>query len=345
MSPPAKTPAALGFAMPPEWAAHARSWMAWPCREPLWRGRMEQARDAYARVAAAIAAHEPVTMLVRPEQAAEARRRLGPGIDLMALPLDDSWTRDIGPTFVRDQAGRLAAIDWRFNGWGGKYPDHRADDSVPPRIAGHLGISCFAAPFVLEGGAIHTDGAGTLLTTEQCLLNPNRNPGLDRTEMESALADWLGIARVIWLGQGLAEDETDGHVDNVACFARPGLVLALVAEDASDSNHAPLAENLARLGAARDAAGRALEVVPIAQPAERRANGTRLPLSYINFYFANGAVIAPVFDDPADQPALDTLARIFPERRLVAVPALDIVAGGGGIHCITQQQPAAGRES
>jgi agmatine deiminase len=329
--------------MPPEWAAHARSWMAWPCREPLWRGNIEQARDAYARVAAAIVPYEPVTMLVRPEQAGEARRRLPPGIDLLELPLDDSWTRDIGPTFLRDGSGRLAAIDWRFNGWGGKYPDHRADDAVAGRLAAHLGITCFSAPLILEGGAIHVDGEGTLLTTEQCLLNANRNPGLDRAAMEAALADWLGIRRVIWLGEGLAEDETDGHVDNVACFARPGLVLALVAEDAGDANHAALADNLARLGAARDAAGRALEIVAIAQPAERRLNGVRLPLSYINFYFANGAVIAPVFDDPADQPALDTLARIFPERRILAVPALDIVAGGGGIHCITQQQPVAGR--
>ena len=330
--------------MPPEWAPHGRCWMAWPCREPLWRDRMDEARRAYAAVAEAIAPYEPVTMLVKPDQATAARALLAAAIDLLELTLDDSWTRDVGPTFLVDAGGRLAAADWRFNGWGGKYPDHRADDAVARRILEHLGVARFAAPFVLEGGAIHVDGEGTLLTTEQCLLNPNRNPGLDRAAMEAALAAWLGIRRVIWLGQGLAEDETDGHVDNVACFARPGLVLALVADDPADANHAPLADNLARLAAARDAAGRPLEIVPIRQPAERRLHGARLPLSYVNFYLANGAVVAPIFDDPADQPALETLARIFPDRRIVPVPALDIVAGGGGIHCITQQQPAARRK-
>jgi agmatine deiminase len=334
------TPSAAGFAMPAEWSRHARSWMAWPCRESVWQRSIEPARAAYAAVARAIAAFEPVTMVVRPDQAAAARAALGPAIDIMPLPLDDSWTRDIGPTFVVDRQGGVAGIDWRFNGWGGKYPDHGNDDALASAILEQLGMPRFSAPFVLEGGAIHVDGDGTLLTTEQCLLNPNRNPLLDRPAMEAALSAWLGVEKIIWLGHGLVEDETDGHVDNLACFARPGLVAALVEDDPADANHAPLAENLARLRAARDAAGRVLEIVPIQEPAARHRNGARLPLSYLNFYLVNGAVIAPIFDDPADDPALAKLAQLFPERKIVAVPAIDIVAGGGGIHCITQQQPA-----
>lgn len=338
-------PAAHGYAMPAEWEPHDRTWMGWPCRAELWGARIGRARAAYAAVAKAIRGFEPLTMVARPEHAAEARSLLGAGIDVVECPIDDSWTRDIGPSFVRDRAGKLAGIDWRFNAWGSKYPDYADDDAFAGRVLEAVDLPAFRAPFVLEGGSIHVDGEGTILTSEQCLLNPNRNPGMSRGEIERALCDWLGGSRVIWLGQGLLDDGTDGHVDNLACFVRPGLVVALAASDPTDANNAALSDNLARLRGARDARGRSLEVVTIEQPAERRLDGLRMALSYINFYLPTGGVVAPSFDDPADAAAHETLRRLFPDRSLAVVPALDILAGGGGIHCITQQQPKAGAQA
>jgi agmatine deiminase len=201
-------------------------------------------------------------------------------------------------------------------------------------------MRAFEAPFVLEGGSIHVDGAGTLLTSEQCLLNRNRNPGLDRKDIEANLRVWLGVREIVWLGQGLENDGTDGHVDNLACFVRPGLVLASVAPDPADPNHAPLADNLDRLRCARDARGRALEIIELPIPAPRVTDAGRLAANYVNFYLANGAVIAPAFDDPMDRIAAERLALAFPDRRIQQIPALAILEGGGGIHCITQQQPA-----
>jgi agmatine deiminase len=333
------TPAEAGFAMPAEWAPHARCWMAWPCRAELWRDRLAAARAAYAAVARAIARFEPVTMVTNLGDARGARDLLGNGIAILELPLNDSWMRDIGPTFLLSGSGALAGAAWRFNAWGGKYRDYADDARLAGRLLGQLGVRGFEAPFVLEGGAIHVDGEGTALVTEQCLLHPNRNPALRRADIEAHLRDWLGVQTIIWLGQGLIDDETDGHVDNLACFARPGVVLALSEDDYLEPNYPALAENLERLGKATDARGRRLEVVPIQQPRERRVGGRRLPLSYINFYRANGAIVIPRFDDPRDADAERVLRGVFPELALVVVPALDIVRGGGGIHCITQQQP------
>ena len=333
------TPAEAGFAMPAEWTPHARCWMAWPCRLALWRDRLAAARAAYAAVARAIARFEPVTMVTNLGDAPGARDLLGNGVAILELRLSDSWMRDIGPTFLVNRSGALAGAAWRFNAWGGKYPDYADDARIAARLLGHLGLRCFEAPFVLEGGAIHVDGEGTALVTEQCLLNPNRNPALRRTDVEAHLRDWLGVETIIWLGQGLIHDETDGHVDNLACFARPGVVLALAEDDYLEPNYPALADNLERLGKATDARGRRLEIVPIPQPAARFSQGRRLALSYINFYRANGAIVAPRFGDPRDADAERALRAAFPELTLVGVPVADIVYGGGGIHCITQQQP------
>lgn len=335
------SPAAAGFRMPPEWAPHAGTWMAWPCRQDLWHGKIAAARAAYAGVARAIARFEPLTMVANAADAAAAAEACGPGVTVVAIPLDDSWMRDIGPSFLVDGSGAVAGADWRFNAWGGKWPDYAADAAIAERILARLGARRFPAPFVLEGGSIHVDGAGTILTSEQCLLNPNRNPTLSRTEIEANLKAWLGGSTVIWLGQGLENDDTDGHVDNLACFARPGLVLATSSADPADANHKPLADNIARLKSARDAAGNTLEVVELPLPAPRFTEAGRLACNYTNFYLANGAVIAPSFDDPMDAVAGATLARAFPGRQVVQVPAIDILQGGGGIHCITQQQPVA----
>ena len=249
--------------------------------------------------------------------------------------------RDNGPTFVVDGNGQVAGVDWRWNAWGNKYADHERDAAVAEEVLKHLAMRRYEAPFVLEGGAVHTDGEGTLLTTESVLLNPNRNPGIGRADMEELLAAYVGIRKVIWLGEGLKDDDTDGHIDNLACFVKPGVVLALSASDPADANHGPLKDNIARLRAATDAQGRALEVIEIEQPRPRyMPDGRRISASYINFYFANGAVIMPVFEDPQDARAFEIVGKACPGREVVQVPAIDIVYGGGGIHCITQQQPA-----
>jgi agmatine deiminase len=334
------TPAAAGFHMPAEWAPHARSWMAWPCRVDLWNGREEAARQAFAAVAKAIARFEPLTMLARAEDAEAARQACGPAVEIMSMPLDDSWVRDSGPTFLVGKAGGVAGAAWRFNAWGGKFPPYDQDAELAGRVLDRLGLPAFKAPFVLEGGSIHTDGEGTLLTTEQCLLNPNRNPELGRDEIERLLMAWLGVRKVIWLGEGLENDHTDGHVDDITCFARPGTVITATCDDPADANYRVLKDNLDRLRRARDARGRALEIIELPLPARRMTAAGRLVLTYVNFYLTNGAVVAPSFDDPLDARAAEILVQAFPDREIVQVPALDILEGGGGIHCITQQQPA-----
>lgn len=334
------TPRQDGLFMPAEGSAHARCWMAWPCNKARWGERLAGAVEAYTTVAKAIAAFEPMTILAAPECAAGVSLRTGTGVSVLTVDTEDSWIRDNGPTFVIDGKGGVAGVHWRFNAWGERYPDYAKDAAVGEAVLASLAMRRYRAPLVLEGGSIHVDGEGTVLTTEQCLLNPNRNPGLDRGEIEGLLCDFLGAGKVIWLAGGLEGDETDGHVDNVACFASPGLVITLTSRDADDGNTGMLEENLARLRSATDAKGRRLEVIEIVQPARVEHEGKRLPLSYINFYLANGAVIAPQFEDPADKAALAALKTAFPDRKIVPVDALDLAYGGGGIHCITQQQPA-----
>ena len=331
-----------GFFMPAEWAPHKRCWMAWPCRTELWGDGLDAARAAYTAVAKSIADFEPVTMVANGEEIAEVSLRCGSGIACLPLAHDDSWMRDNGPTFLANAQGGLAGVDWGFNAWGGKYDTYENDAAVAGAVLQHLDVTSYQAPMVLEGGSIHVDGEGTLLTTEQCLLHPNRNPDLSREQIEQHLRAYLGIRQVIWLGQGLVDDETDGHVDNLACFVRPGVVLALSTDDADDENYAALQDNLARLRAAKDAAGRELEVIEVPQPARRMGeDGCRMALSYINFYIANGGVVMPSFEDAKDEAAYAIVSKCFPDRDVRQLPMLDVVCGGGGIHCITQQQPEA----
>ncbi|HEY1613091.1 MAG TPA: agmatine deiminase family protein [Rhizomicrobium sp.] len=334
-------PADAGLAMPPEWALHRRTWMCWPCRAEGWDGEggLVRARAAYVRVARAIAAFEPVIMATRPRDAVEARRVCGDAIKIFEVPLDDSWARDSGPTFLT--GGEKAGIAWRFNAWGGKYEHYANDAAFAARILDREKARIYRAPLVCEGGAIHTDGAGTLLATEQTLLNPNRNPALNREQIQSRLCEFTGAKHLIWLGAGFSDIETDGHVDNIACFARPGQVI-LGIPDKSHPDFAAVNDAKRRLTEARDAQGRALEIVEIAQPQRQSKDWRGRPLasSYVNFYIANGAVIMPAFDDASDLPARAVLADCFPGREIVAVDVRDIVEGGGGIHCITQQEPA-----
>jgi agmatine deiminase len=333
-----------GFFMPPEWAPHERCWMAWPCRDSLWGAGLEPARDAYAEVARAIAAFEPVTMLANAGDLAEAEERCGPAVTCAEMPLDDSWMRDSGPTFVVDGKGGLAAVDWRFNAWGSKFQPYDQDALVAERLLAEIGVKRYAAPLVLEGGSIHVDGEGTLLTSEECLLNPNRNPDLSRGEIEDLLRGYLGVEAFLWLGQGLDKDDTDGHVDNIACYVRPGVVMAVTCDDPADPNHAILQDNLKRLAKTKDARGRQVEVIELPLPREPRYHPSqegdqRLALSYVNYYIANGGIVMPSFGDANDDLARDIVARAFPDRKVVQVPASPILIGGGGIHCITQQQP------
>lgn len=325
--------------MPAEWSPHERCWMAWPCRAELWSDGLEAARTSYAEVARTIADFEPVTIAVRPEDAADAAARCGPGIEILPVCINDSWMRDTGPTFIVDAQGCVAGINWRFNAWGENHRRYEDDAKLAARMLDGLAFRRFDAPFVLEGGAIHCDGEGTVIATESVLLNPNRGPVRPREEMEQSLAQWLGARTVIWLPQGLVGDETDGHVDNVACFVAPGRVLALMAPDRDDPNHDVLDANRKILESAVDAQGRRLEVIPLEQSTPIDANGRPSPASYVNLYVANAGVVMPIFVHARDEAAVETVATAFPNRRIVPVDGRPILRGGGGIHCITQQQP------
>jgi agmatine deiminase len=355
------TPAADGFRMPAEFEPHAGCWMAWPERRDNWRLGAEPAQRAFAAVAEAIAATEPVTMAVSDAQFERCRELLSPAIRVVEVSTDDAWMRDIGPTFVVNGHGRRRGVDWVFNAWGGRegglYAPWDRDDRAAAKVLEVEGADRYRAPLVLEGGSIHVDGEGTVLSTEECLLNPNRNPGHSREEIEAALREYLGAERVIWLDRGVHEDETDGHVDNLACFARPGVVLLTWPEDQSDPQFEISRDARVRIEAARDARERQIEVVMLPSPGplaispeeaegvERnegtvpRSAGDRLAASYVNFYVANGRVVFPLLDERCDARAAAILAEQFPGREVVGVPAREILLGGGNIHCITQQVP------
>ena len=354
------TPAADGFWMPGEFEAHAGCWMLWPQRADNWREQALPAQQAFVQLAAAIAAFEPLTVGVAPRHLEFARAALLPKIRVVPLASDDCWMRDVGPTIVVDRRGRRRGVDWRFNAWGGLYHPYRRDDAVAAGVLAREGLARYRAPFVNEGGAIHSDGEGTLLVTEQCLLNRNRNPRLERARIEQLLKDYTGARKLIWLGQGVVDDETSGHVDNLVCFARPGAVCLTWTDNRRDAQHRVSRDAFERLMDARDAMGRRLRVYKLPSPGpltltRREAAGVqhsagirtlragqRLAGSYVNFYLANGAVIAPLLDARHDAQALRRLRAIFPRRRVVGVPARELLLGGGNIHCLTQQIPEGG---
>jgi agmatine deiminase len=330
------TPAADGYRMPAEWEPHAMTLMEWPCRPDLWHAELGQAKADYAAVARAIAAFEPVLMVANPGDAADVRGHCGSAIEVLELPINDSWMRDNGPVFVRNGAGELAVVGFQFNAWGDRWHPYDDDARVPERIARHLGLPFYRAPFVLEGGSFMVDGEGTVITTEQCLLNPNRNPTMDRAAIEDGLRAYLGATTVVWLPFGhtldIGPEATDGHVDGIAAYVAPGHVLLEVPADPAATEHESGLANEAALLAARDAADREFRISPL-DP------GPDAQLAYANLYVANGAVFVPTAGDAADAPVLAALGSVFPDREVVGVPGRALNFGGGGPHCVTQQVP------
>ncbi|MFF9147923.1 agmatine/peptidylarginine deiminase [Streptomyces sp. NPDC014861] len=330
------------FRMPAEWSEHEACLMAWPVREDLWSSVLDDVKEEYANVARAIAAFEPLTMVAPPGHGDEARVRCGDGVTVVELPHDDSWFRDSAPLFVLDGEGNRAGVDFRFNAWGRKHQPYDSDDRVSALLLEHLGVERIASGMILEGGAITVDGEGTLITTEQCLLHPNRNPGLTRERIEAELKARLGVEKVIWLPYGgLLDTETDGHVDGVCAFAAPGTVVVSLPDDPDHPDHARMRANRAVLEATRDARGRRLEIIDVPQTAYADMPGGEVEVSYLNYYVANGGVVVPVAGQPQDEAALAVIASAYPGREVVPVRAAAIAYGGGGVHCITQQVPAA----
>jgi agmatine deiminase len=334
------TPREAGFRMPAEWEPHARCWMAWPDREDLWGDTLQRAQAGYASVAQAIAGFEPVTMIISPASLTEAARLCGPLVNTFSLEIDDAWTRDTGPAFLRGNDGSMAATAWHFNGWGGGVERFDADARIAKAISTHLELPLYRSSLRLEGGAISVDGEGTVITTESCILNSNRNPSLSRREVERELCEALGASKVIWLPGELSKgDITDGHVDGLACFARPGLLLVECRTDPSDPRAEILRENRRALEGVSDARGRPIEIVEMEDAWQAERPNDAFCISYVNFYLANGGVVMPSYGIDTDAPARAIVERAFPGRRVVQVDVRDIAIGGGGIHCITQQQP------
>jgi agmatine deiminase len=357
----ASTPAADGYRMPGEYESHSGCWMAWPERPDNWRSGAKPAQEAYAAVAEAINVCDPVTMAVSDGQFEHCRSLLTPSIRVVELSTDDAWMRDTGPTFVLDGAGGRRGVDWQFNAWGGLdgglyFPWDR-DERVAEKVLEIEGADRYRAPIVLEGGSIHVDGEGTVMATEECLLHPNRNPALSRAQLEQALFDHLGAEKMIWLDRGVYNDETDGHVDNLACFVAPGVVLLTWTDDEDDPQRAISHDALRRLTRATDARGRTLEVIRIPSPGpltiseeeasalrtvagtRRRLPGERMAASYVNFYPARDRIVMPLLDERFDDEAAEVLRGCFPAREVIGIPAREILLGGGNIHCITQQVP------
>ncbi|CAM8981805.1 unnamed protein product [Rhodiola kirilowii] len=364
------TPAVHGYMMPAEWEPHSQSWMGWPERSDNWRENAKHGQAVFVEVATAISKFEHVTVCASPDQWANARSQLPAHIRVIEMSMNDSWFRDTGPTIVvaknkPQSEQKIAGIDWNFNSWGGVedgcYQDWSHDLLVARKILEIEKIPRFSQSIVLEGGSIHVDGEGTCLSTEECLLNKNRNPHLNKEQIEEMLKAYLGVRKIIWLRRGLyGDDDTNGHIDNMCCFAKPGVVLLSWTDDETDPHYERAVEAFSVLSNTTDAKGRKFEIVKLHVPgplymteeesagitqvgeAKPRLAGTRLAASYVNFYFANGAIITPQFgDEKWDQEAIRVLSNTFPDHQVVGIKgAREIVLGGGNIHCITQQQPA-----
>lgn len=355
------TPTSDGYYMPAEFAPHRGCWMLWPERGDTWRNGGKPAQQAFVAVASAIATSESVTVGASAHQFISARGQLPASVRVVEMSHNDAWMRDVGPTCVVNGKDTLRGVDWQFNAWGGLqqglYFPWDQDDLVARKVLETERLDRYRAPFVLEGGAIHVDGQGTALVTEECLLNPNRNPDMDIGQIELLLGEYLGVNTIIWLGAGVFNDETDGHVDNLCCFVRPGEVALAWTDNKRDPQYKRSLDALQRLQHARDARRRKLKVHLLPMPGplymteveanglegaeltKARKGGDRLAASYINFYIGNSVIVAPLLDAKHDRTVLAKLRKLFPKRKIIGIPAREIVLGGGGIHCITQQIP------
>jgi agmatine deiminase len=355
------TPRELGYRMPAEWERHEATWLAWPHNPDDWPGKFQTIPWVYAEIVRLLSAHEQVHILVddakAQQRASGILERAGANLDRVSFyqwPTNRVWTRDSGPIFVRNTEGSIAITDWRFNAWA-KYPNWQLDDRIPGRVSAFLRLPEWqpmveladgsSRRLVLEGGSIDSNGEGLLLTTEECLLSEvqQRNPGVSRAQMEQAFHDFLGIDQVVWLNRGVAGDDTHGHVDDISRFVAPATIVTAIEPDTRDANHEPLAENLARLKAARTPAGRQYTIVQIPLPRPVIFRGQRLPASYANFYIANGLVLVPTFHDRNDRVALNILSEVFPDREVIGIHSVDLIWGLGALHCMTQQQPVAAK--
>jgi agmatine deiminase len=344
------TPARLGYRMPPEWAPHRGTWLSWPHKEASWPGKFEPVPLIFAEMVRELVGGEEVHINVAGSDAEAGvrdllgSRRVPAGrVRFHHVPTNDAWCRDHGPIFLqRTLEGRReeAIVDWGFNAWGGKYPPFDLDDVVPTRIGAELGLPVFHPGIVMEGGSLDVNGRGTLLTTESCLLNPNRNPHLTQDAIETYLREYLGVRQILWLGDGIVGDDTDGHVDDITRFTSDDTIVTVVEDDPADPNHEPLRENLARLRDMRGVDGEPFRIVTLPMPRPLEHDGQRLPASYANFYIANDVVLLPTYDAAHDETARATLQELFPTRRVVGIDCTDLVWGLGAFHCVTQQWPA-----
>jgi len=338
---PAIAPAQQGFRMPAEWAPHAGTWLAWPHKEASWPGKLGRIPPVFAAMARHLASGEAVHVNLADaamQAAAEAALAGTPAV-FHRIPTNDAWIRDHGPVFLNNDGPEQVILDWGYNAWGGKYPPFDLDDVVPTRVGEILKLPVAHPGMILEGGSIDVDGEGTLLATEACLLHPNRNPGLSRAEIESRLRNYLGVETILWLGDGIVGDDTDGHVDDLTRFVAPGVVVTMIEPDTADANHAPLAANLDRLQSFRDAHSRKLEIHTLPMPVPIVHEAQRLPASYANFYIANACVLLPQFACRQDEVAARALEALFPGREIVGLDCRDLVWGLGAFHCLTQQHP------
>ena len=339
-------PTDLNYKMPAEWVKHLLTYISWPVQSSMcYPEDYDTVCLGYAEMIEAIAEFEPVTVVANPADLEKLSRIFqNDRIEFLCIDHNDAWLRDNGPTFLIHDTGVVAGVNWKFNAWGGKYAQWDLDDQVAPKILNSARLKRFDAPLVMEGGSFNVDGEGTLLTTEQCLLNPNRNPKLTRKQIETQLKKFLNVQKVVWLKNGLDGDETDGHIDNIACFVAPGKILIQICDDPKDENYVSTQENLKILSEETDALGRKFELIPIQQPPKLcdTATDMRYTLSYLNFYFVNGGLILPVFGGEAaetDRLAVQVLDKLFPERRIRTVNGMAIIREGGNVHCTTQQMP------
>jgi agmatine deiminase len=343
-------PTTFDFYMPAEWVTHSATWLTWPKDPETWPDRVPQVQQIFLQILAALTPHETVNLLVDDEETQNHVRSLctfasTTNIVFHQVETVDSWIRDYGPNFLVNGSGKIAFNNWQFNAWGNKYEALKQDDRIPEVLAEVLRMQYFEPGIVMEGGSIEVNGAGCVLTTEQCLLNPNRNPALNQKEIEKYLKDYLGVKKVLWLGEGIVGDDTDGHIDDIARFVNQNTIVCAVEDDPEDANYHLLQDNLKRLTAMTDVAGNKFEIVTLPMPGVVGGTSTdsrnldRLPASYANFYIANNVVLAPVFGHPNDKPATATLQRVFSDRQVIPINCEPLVWGMGTIHCVSQQQP------